>query len=224
MRYAQKVMDFSLIFFAVVAVIVVFRLISVLGTRTGHQRDPEARSHAPASEREALTAQRLPDPEAAPSEAHAKIPGFAALHDADPAFDPDHFLAGARSAYEMIIDAFAAGDLRGARRFLADDVHAAFRQAIDARTDAERRLDLKFIGIESATISHGAVEGGRMSVSVDFASNQVRVSRDREGNVVDGDPNRIDLVRERWTFERNVRARDPNWVLAATGAVTPSGA
>jgi predicted lipid-binding transport protein (Tim44 family) len=56
-----------------------------------------------------------------------------------------------------------------------------------------------------------------MLAVTDFASNQVRVSRDKDGNVVEGDPSRIDLVRDRWTFSRKTASSDPNWVLVATG-------
>jgi predicted lipid-binding transport protein (Tim44 family) len=145
-------------------------------------------------------------------------PEAASLRAADPDFDEKAFLDGARAAYEMIVEAFAAGDLKSIRRFLGQSVYDAFRQAIADREAAGHAADLKFVGIDGARIVSSAVDGDRLTAQVDFTSNQVRVTRDRESVVVDGDPNRIDLVRDRWTFSRRLRSADPNWTLEATGA------
>jgi predicted lipid-binding transport protein (Tim44 family) len=96
-------------------------------------------------------------------------------------------------------------------------VYEAFRGAIADREAKGLTADLKFVGIDSASIASSRVEGDAMLAVTDFASNQVRVTRDKDGNVVEGDPSRIDLVRDRWTFSRKTASNDPNWVLVATG-------
>ena len=118
----------------------------------------------------------------------------------------------------MIVEAFAAGDLKSIRRYLESSVYDAFKGAVAAREEAGSRFDLKFVGTEDAAVASAKVEGGSMYAVVDFDSNQVRVTYDRDGNVIDGDPNRVDLVRDRWTFSRGLRSSDPNWTLVATGA------
>ena len=139
------------------------------------------------------------------------------LREADPRFDEAEFLAGARGAYEMIVEAFASGDLKSIRPYLDESVYGAFKNAVVERDAAGHVADLKFVGIEHAAIIDSAVENGVMSAVIEFKSNQVRVTRDKDGEVVDGDPNRIDLVKDRWTFSRKTSSSDPNWTLVATG-------
>ena len=136
---------------------------------------------------------------------------------ADPAFDERVFLDGARGAYELIVEAFASGDLKSIRRFLSPSVFEAFRTAVAARDASGHRADLKFVGIENAKIAAARVEAGSLIAVTDFLSNQVRATYDKNGVIVDGDAARIDLVRDRWTFSRSINASDPNWMLVATG-------
>ena len=212
-------MDPVLLFFIGVAGFVLFRLFSVLGTRTGHEArhdfDPAAGSRAEDRKRADAEPLDIDEPErepVRPISTNARI-----LRDADPDFDEAQFLAGARSAYEMIVEAFAAGDLKSIRPFLGDSVYDAFKQAIMAREEANQTSDVKFVGIEHAAIVDADVDDEWMSAVTEFTSNQVRVTRGPDGEVVDGDANRIDLVRDRWTFARKRDSRDPNWMLVATG-------
>lgn len=203
-----------MLIFAGLAAFIVFRLISVLGTRTGHERRPEAFQRAKAGEESRGETVSPPASGAKPGPVSA---GAAPLRAADPKFDEKAFLEGARAAYEMIVEAFAAGDLKSIRRFLSPSVYEAFKTAIADREGRGHATELKFVGIDSASIVRSGADGDTMTAVTDFASNQVRVTRDRDNNVVEGDPARIDLVRDRWTFARKVSSSDPNWTLVATG-------
>ena len=211
-------MDPVLLFFAGVAAFVIFRLISVLGARTGHeqQHDLEAvreNARAKAADNPAEDDNYAPE-EAAPKpvSTNARV-----LREADPAFDEAAFLDGAKGAYEMIVESFASGDLKSIRPYLDESVYGAFKGAVAERDAAGYQSDLKFVGIDHAAIVDSAADKDVMSAVVEFTSNQVRVTRDRDGEVVDGDPNRIDLVKDRWTFSRKRASGDPNWTLVATG-------
>ena len=212
-------MDPVLLILIGVTAFILFRLFSVMGTRTGHEqqhdlealRERQARA-SDAKQREDDAGEKETAPK--PVSTNARV-----LREADPAFDEEDYLGGARAAYEMIVEAFAAGDLRSIRAYLDDSVYDAFKRAVVARDDAGHKTDLKFVGIEHAAVVDSKVSGGLMSATTEFTSNQVRVTRDREGNVVDGDPNRIDLVKDRWTFSRKTDSKDPNWILVATGGV-----
>jgi predicted lipid-binding transport protein (Tim44 family) len=57
-------------------------------------------------------------------------------------------------------------------------------------------------------------------VSVRFTSEQVNVVRDAEGKEIEGDPGTAEEVIDIWTFERDTRNSDPNWLLVETR--TPS--
>lgn len=211
-------MDPVLLFFAGVAAFVIFRLISVMGTRTGHEQNHDLEAVQRAASAQA--AETLRDDDAEAEEARPPKPvstNARILRDADPAFDEAEFLAGAKGAYEMIVEAFAAGDLKSIRPYIDESVYGAFKSAVTERDAAGYSSDLKFVGIEHAGVVDSAVENGVMSAVVEFTSDQVRVTRDKEGEIVDGDPNRIDLVKDRWTFARKTASNDPNWMLVGTG-------
>jgi predicted lipid-binding transport protein (Tim44 family) len=209
-------MDPVILIFGGLAAVILFRLLSVLGARTGHERRPDVEGvqRAGASARPRADAAPQRDSEAArtPVSAEARV-----LREADPQFDEKEFLAGARAAYEMIVEAFAAGDLKSIRKYLGQSVYDAFRAAVGEREREGLATELKFVGVDGARVAESAFDGEVMTATVEFASNQVRVTRDKDGAVVDGDANRIDLVRDRWTFSRKASSGDPNWTLEATG-------
>jgi predicted lipid-binding transport protein (Tim44 family) len=212
-------MDPALIIFIALSAFIAYRLYMVLGTRTGEerQRDVDGLQRARTREAREEAAPDLPDPEPAkplPPVSAAAEP----LRAADASFDERGFIEGAKGAYEMIVEAFASGDLKSVRRYIAAPVYEAFKTAAAAREGAGRRADLKFVGIEQAKIVSSRVEGGEASASVEFLSNQVRATYDRDGKLVEGDPNRIDLVKDLWTFSRQLSSNDPNWTLVATAA------
>ncbi|MGV6802007.1 MAG: Tim44/TimA family putative adaptor protein [bacterium] len=139
----------------------------------------------------------------------------------DPDFDPQRFIDGAQKAYEMIVNAFAMGNLYEVKPYIDPSVYRAFETAIDARKAARQNSELQFVGIETTSVEDSFTDKGYLKIVVRFLSNQIRVLRDEQGNVVEGDPARIDLVQDLWTFARPARSQDPNWTLVATGA-TPS--
>jgi len=208
-------MDPTLIIFIALSAFIAYRLYSVLGARTGEERHRDVeglqRAKPPADAR--------PEDKTAPAAKPLPpvSPAAEPLRAADPAFDERAFLDGARGAYEMIVEAFASGDLKSIRRFLSPSVFEAFRAAVAARDAAGQRADLKFVGIDDARIATARVEAGALVAVTDFTSNQVRATYDRNGVIVDGDAARIDLVKDRWTFSRPVDSGDPNWTLVATG-------
>lgn len=210
-------MDPVLLILIGVTAFILFRLISVMGTRTGH----EQRHDLEALKRRTSTSEPRAEAELdeAPDEPAPKPVSTNARHlrEADPQFDEAGFLKGARSAYEMIVEAFASGDLRSIRAYLSDAVYDAFKRAVMTREEAGHTTGLKFVGVDHAAIVDSDYDDEWMTATVEFSSNQVRVTRDKDGNIIEGDPNRIDLVKDRWTFSRKRSSRDPNWILVATG-------
>lgn len=213
----------DIIFFAMVAAFILLRLRSVLGRRTGHERrpgNPLSRRRAEKSDDNVI---QLPDAEEAePEDDFADVTdkalaaGLTQIKVADPGFTREGFLAGARAAFEMIVGAFAAGDAKALRSLLADEVYERFAQAIRDREREGRRLETVLVSIDAAEIIEAGMNGRLAFVTVRFASHQINVTRDADGAVVEGDPQTAVEVIDLWTFERNTRARDPNWRLVAT--------
>lgn len=150
------------------------------------------------------------------------VEGLKSIRAADPDFDPEHFIQGAKQAYEMIVTAFADGDLKSLRDFLGDDVFGSFEAAIKERQDDGVALDQTFVGITKSDVLEAEVAGGMANVVVHFGSELITVTRDKDGEVISGDPGEVEDITDIWTFSRDVsteRARaNPNWKLVATQA------
>ena len=134
----------------------------------------------------------------------------------DSSFDPKHFVVGAKSAYEMIVMAFAQGDRRTLKELLSSEVFESFDGAIREREQRGERVERKFVGIDKAEIVGAEMRGRVASLTVRFVSQMISVTRDKAGAVVDGSPESITDVTDVWTFSRDMASRDPNWRLVGT--------
>lgn len=204
--------------FAAIAVFVILKLRNVLGTRTGFEKKNEP---APADNRDKVIP--MPDrrQQEAPTMGEAKPAmdgGVAAIRRVDPSFDPERFLDGAKMAFEMILTAFAKGDEKQLEPLLAPNVFESFAADIRRRKEAGETRETTFAGIRSARFHEAKLEGRDARVTVLIVSEQTNVTRDRAGNVIDGDPKAVETVSDLWTFSRDTRSRDPNWQLFETAA------
>ena len=235
--------DIYTIIFLVIAVLIFLRLRSVLGRRTGSERPPFdpfsrrtptqggaagdkvidiPRRQAPA----AADAPRRPAEGAAGERIKVIAPPGSSLHDGltsvaiiDPSFDPDGFIAGGKSAYEMIVTAFAEGDRKMLRQLLSREVFDGFVNALAQREARGETIEFKFVGIDRAEITAAGVKGTTEQVTVRFLSKLISATHDKTGKVVDGDPVHVGDVTDIWTFAREATSRDPNWKLVATESV-----
>lgn len=229
--------DIYTIIFLALAVFIFLRLRSVLGQRTGRERPP----YDPYSARDVRTSPNdkvvpLPGrtPDAAQKAAEPAEPvepwkgiaetgstvaaGLDAILREDKTFDAKHFLVGGRAAYEMIVTAFAAGDRRQLKSLLGREVNDGFDAAIRDREQQGHTVETRFVSIDAADIIAAEQRGKTSQVTVRFVSQLVSVTRDRDGNVIDGSPDKVTDVTDVWTFARDVSSRDPNWKLVATEA------
>jgi predicted lipid-binding transport protein (Tim44 family) len=135
---------------------------------------------------------------------------------ADRGFEDEHFVTGAKSAFEMIVTAYAAGDRATLKPLLGDDVFSAFDGGIRAREEAKQTTSFTFVGFKDARITQAALKGRMADVTVTFNAQYISATLDANGAVVEGDTKSVRDVTDVWTFERDVRANDPNWHLVAT--------
>ncbi len=215
----------DIILFAMIAAFLVLRLRSVLGRRTGNERrrDMFIRQADAARERVVALGQRRPaapmppppPPAAAPLEAVAA--GLARIRDADPGFEPTEFLEGARSAFGMIVEAFAAGDKDRLRPLLSDEVFGRFAAAIDERKAAGETMETRIVSVSELDIAEAGLDGPMARVTVKLVSEQINILRGHDGSIVDGDPEHPIEKTDFWSFTRDTHSSDPNWVLVATG-------
>ena len=219
-----------------IAVFIFFRLRAVLGKRTGHQRPPfdpnEARREKPAvSNGNGENVVTLPSRRRGGEEnAHVTVADTIAkpgtkLNDqlrelvaADRDFDPERFIEGAKMAYEMIVTAFADGDRKTLRNLLSREVYEGFANALSERESRGEEIRSSFVGIDSADIRAAEISGGDAHVTVRFVSQIISATYNGKGELIDGDPDQIAEVIDIWTFARDIRSKDPNWKLVATGS------
>ena len=137
---------------------------------------------------------------------------------ADRSFDPKHFLAGARAAYEMIVTAFAEGDRKSLKQLLSREVFDSFSAAIAEREKNGETVEFKFVGISSSDVIDAEIVGKMANITIKFVSDLITATKDRSGAIIDGNSSQIRDVTDIWTFARELASRDPNWRLVATGS------
>ncbi len=208
-----------LILFAIAA-FVLFRLKSVIGTRTGYEAPPDYLSREqtmpqqprPVDEEDEDEVMGHPVPEAAK-------PALARMREVDPDFSLPGFLDGARGAYEMILMAYEAGDRATLKGLLDEDVYKAFEGVIAEREAAGLTVEARFVGVRDVRLEAAAFDPatGDGDLTLRFVGELVTAVRDADGRIVEGDPNEVRRQTDVWTFSRDMGSRDPNWLLTATG-------
>jgi len=208
----------NILIFAGLAIFLFFKLRSVLGRRTGEEREHpnplEGGSVAPfraggvdpsgvGGARPAVVIDNDPN---LPQSLDAKL---ARIHAADPSFDEKHFLAGARSAFEMIVTAFAIGDLATLRPLLSSQLYGEFGRVISERRNRDPLDAVRFVGPIEAEVVDAKVVAREAQLQIRFASKQLH-----GGQTEPPEQETIDV----WTFARDLNSRDPNWQLIETSA------
>lgn len=220
---SEKMIELLILF--AIAAFVLFKLKSVIGTRTGYEAPPDFRRGAPGAgpatgpsgpATEAVeddgdeTGRPLPEGAAA---------ALAAMRRAEPDFSLPQFLNGARSAYEMILMAYESGDRGTLKGLLTPDVYAAFESVIAEREAKGLKVEARFVGVRDVRLERAEFDphGAEADLTLRFVGELITAVRDSENRVVEGDPSEVRRQTDVWTFSRRMGARDPNWLLSATG-------
>ena len=237
--------NYDIILIGLVAVFLILRLRSVLGKRTGNERPPARDPFTPPtpppapprlgdapSSGQSGNDNVVPLPTSAPTPRPSlsttgpggiratvmptATPGVAAIRAADPAFDPIGFTGGARAAFTTIVEAFAKGDTAALRPLLDGPTYASFEAAIRGRAERKEKAETTLIGFEASDIAAASLQGSEAVVTVRFVSEQINVVRNADGQIIDGNPNEVQKVIDLWTFRRDTKSSDPNWLLIKT--------
>lgn len=212
----------TIVIIAAVAGVILFRLYSVLGRRTGNERPPgegwNGRVLTPQQAENGIgetrqLSQAIPDRPIDPVAS-----GLFDIGLADRSFDKEQFLKGARAAYEMILTAFAAGDRVTLKPLLSPEVFAAFEAAIISREQAGQKANLTLVGFSDVKIVAAALKSATAEVTLAFGAQLLSFTTDKDGVVVEGDAKAVKDVTDLWSFTRDVHAHNPNWVLVATSS------
>ena len=213
----------GILLIAMVAGIILFRLYTVLGRRTGNEREPQERLRrfGGASPARSENVVALPDRSAASPDRQLTsgdplAKGLLDIKLADKGFETGHFIEGARQAYQMIVTAFAGRARDALRPLLSDEVYSAFDAVMRGHEEHGETVNYTFEGFRNVRIVHAELKGRTAEVTVEFAAKFVSATTDVSGTVVDGDPQNTREIIDVWTFARDTRSNDPNWTLVAT--------
>ena len=215
----------QLLVLAGIAIFLILRLRSVLGTREGFEKPPlpinESKSDRAAGRPEFEVIEGGVDHDITnhAEEGSPTAQALAQMKRVEPSFNVGEFLHGARGAYEMILMAFEQGDIEQVSRFLSDDVNEAFGEVLADRAEQGLSVTANFIGVRELSLIGAefdpATEVGEITVR--FVGELTSVVRNSEGEIVEGSDSEIKRQRDVWTFARRMGAGDPNWQLVATG-------
>lgn len=198
----------DIIIFAVIAVLLVLRLKSVLGQRTGFEQ-PQEKNPIESKDGDVVP---FPGKKAEPINGH----GLDALRKVDRSFTEAAFLGGATQAFEMVLRAYAEGDLAQLKRLLGYDLLQSFSQSIQRRNANKETLSIELENIKEASILNITVADSVAAITVHFHSVQTRVARDADDNIIDEGESESQEIVDIWTFERDLTLNDPNWKLVET--------
>ena len=212
----------QLLVLAGIAIFLILKLRSVLGTRDGFEKPPVPLEDVrPRVKRDFEVIEGGPDRDITDHAAEGSdtARALAEMKKAEPGFTVGPFLEGARGAYEMILTAFEKGELDRIRPFLSDDVEASFKAAIDQRDRDGLTIEATFVGMKELALQDATFsrDGGTAEISVRFVGEQTYLVRNKAGEIVEGSSKEIKRQRDVWTFARRMGVDDPNWQLVATG-------
>ena len=188
----------DLILLAMIAGFIILRLRNVLGRKTGHQ----GKVVLGFSEKKFEEFKKTIKSKKQPTE-----------------FNTDQkkqFLEGAEIAYETIINSFAKGDKKNLKDLVTEEMNKNFESAIEERNSKNIKSELTFIGIKSSTIEKFEKTAEALFFTVKFISEIISFKKDKDNNIIEGNPNKIKTVIDRWKFTRKISSMNPNWHLAET--------
>ena len=205
----------DIIIFAVIAILLVLRLRSVLGQRNGFEQTQNERRIDEFNHTENDNDPTVVHPQPAEDKA-APVYGLDALRKLDRHFDEKEFLVGAKAAFEMILTAYAEGDITQLKRLLGYELLESFTNSIQSRTKAQESLSIQIEKIIEISILNISVTNQIASISVHFHSEQIRIAKDRNDNPIEPEESGLAEFTDIWTFERDLTLSDPNWKLVET--------
>lgn len=213
----------QLLVLAGIAIFLILRLKSVLGTREGFEKPPVPKQPAnDKARRDFEVIEGGPDHDITDHvpEDSEQAQTLAAMKRVEPDFSVGEFVQGARGAYEMIVMGFERGNLDEIQPFLSEEVFETFVSVVAAREDQGLTIEAEFVGVRETALSdaHFDKDTNRAEITMRFVGELTSVVRDRGGDIIEGSPNSIKRQKDSWTFARVIGTDDPNWLLVATDA------
>ena len=189
----------DIILLAMFAGFIILRLRNILGRKTGHQ-GKSANRYFPKG-----------------MEVLKDIENNEAIKTGDVGEEAKkQFLKGASIAYEQIITSFAKGDKKSLKNLLGKNLLNEFLEVIDERKKKELKYETTFIGLKSSKILEFKKIENIYKVTVDFVSEIITCAKDKNNQIIEGNPDTIKTVNDIWKFSKNMWSQNPTWYLVET--------
>ncbi|WP_170334322.1 Tim44/TimA family putative adaptor protein [Ruegeria arenilitoris] len=213
----------QLLVLAGIAVFLILRLKSVLGTREGFEKPPVQKQPDTQNARRGFEViEGGPDHDITDhvAEDSEQAQTLAAMKRVEPSFSVSEFVQGARGAYEMIVMGFEKGNLDEIQPFLSEEVFDTFVSVVADREDKGLTIEAEFIGVRETSLADVKFDKdtNQAEITMKFVGELTSVVRDRGGDIIEGNPNTVKRQKDSWTFARVMGSDDPNWLLVATDA------
>jgi len=187
----------DIILLGMIAGFIILRLRSILGRKTGHQ----SKAYPGFAEKKFNMPKNIVKPE---NQNHEILEGK----------EKKEFLKGAEIAYETILTSFASGELKKLKSLLTSSMSNSFSGAIEARNNDKIKSEFTFIGMKDSSVEKYEKVKDDIFASVKFVAEVISVKKDKDGKIIEGNPDKIKFVTDVWKFTRNIKDKSPNWYLA----------
>ena len=187
----------DIILLGMIAGFIILRLRSILGRKTGHQ----SKAYPGFAEKKFNMPKNIVKSE---NQNHEILEGN----------EKKEFLKGAEIAYETILTSFASGELNKLKSLLTTSMNNSFSSAIEARNNDKIKSEFTFIGMKESSVEKYEKIKDDIFASVKFVAEVISVKKDKDGQIIEGNPDKIKFVTDVWKFTRNIKNKSPNWYLA----------
>tara|TARA_A100001011_G_scaffold400577_1_gene516410 strand:- start:3399 stop:4082 length:684 start_codon:yes stop_codon:yes gene_type:complete len=213
----------DILILAMIAIFIINRLRNTLGKKTGNEHDladkftrrkSDLKESSPDKVSKAnFDQENLENPKQVFHENPGISNKLSKIHRIDPSFKVDDFITGAKKAFEFIINKYSDENIKPLKKLLSADIFSMFDKQINSRAKKNENLDVSIIGIKEAKIEEVSLKSNVASIKVKFSSEQVQVIKNDKGKIISGDGNQILSIVESWFFSKDLKRKDPNWIL-----------
>ena len=198
----------DIIIFAIIAIFLVYRLKNILGQNS---EGNEQNNQIDIGKKEISNVVKLGHLNSDKTKTDKNV-----ISKIDPTFDEEEFLKGAQNFFQMVINSFVKGNLEDLVNYIDDKLIKSFKLVIDERLEEGETLKIEILKMKSIKIKDVKELKNFLRLSVLFETEQIKVLKDKKGKVIDGDPKKSILVKDLWTFEKEIKSKDVNWKLVET--------
>tara|TARA_Y100000766_G_scaffold127650_1_gene109697 strand:+ start:249 stop:890 length:642 start_codon:yes stop_codon:yes gene_type:complete len=202
-------MNIILLVFAIVAFI---RLRATLGKRTGNEEPLDSRSVFQPKNSKKVNDEVFDDKFIPQSK--DEILDYISSNEKN--FSQEIFLDGSKNAYKMIVENYASGNLEPIKSFISKEVYDGFSEAISSRDELKQKLHNEVVEFNSVEITDATLEKNIVQLKVMFEAKMISYGEDSTGNVIEGNKDSPQVIKDIWIFQRTIKSKTPAWELIST--------